>query len=313
MKAAVIDSYGPASVLTVRDVPRPAPGADQVLVETHASSVNPIDWKIRNGSLKLLMRLRFPLILGYDVSGRVVEAGPAVRRFKAGDDVFARVDSKAGGAYAEYVAVGEGAAALKPKGISHEDAAAIPLAGLTALQALRDLGNIRAGGRVLVNGASGGVGVYAVQIAKALGAQVTAACGTSNIAWVEALGADRVVDYEKEDVLGDEPYDIVFDAVASLSYFKVRKALTQNGVYISTLPGPGLVLASIWTRLVPGRKARFVLMKPSGDDLAYLTKLIDEGKMRSVIDSTFPLEDIAAAHARSEDGHARGKIVIRVK
>lgn len=314
MKAAVIDAYGPPGVLTVREVPRPVPAADQVLVEVRAASVNPIDWKIRRGDLRLLLPLRFPAVLGYDASGRVVETGASVRRFQIGDEVYARVDSKTGGAYAEFVAVGEDAAALKPKDISHEEAAAIPLAALTALQALRDQGKIRAGSRVLVNGASGGVGVYAVQIAKALGARVTAVCGSANVEWVKGLGAETVIDYKKEAVLAPgETYDIVFDAVASLSYLDVRKALTENGVYTSTLPSLSLAFAAAWTRWLPGRKAHFILMKASGDDLRFLTGLVEAGKMRSVIDSTFPLEETAAAQARGEDGHARGKIVIRVR
>ncbi|MBI3288562.1 MAG: NAD(P)-dependent alcohol dehydrogenase, partial [Elusimicrobia bacterium] len=223
MKAAVIDEYGPADVLRVREVPRPAPRPDQILIEVHASSVNPIDWKIRGGALSLLTGRSFPMILGYDVSGRVVEAGAAVARFRVGDLVYARSDSKTGRAYAQYVAVGEGAAALKPKNASHEEAAAVPLAALTSFQALRDLGRIEKGGRVLVIGASGGVGVYAVQIAKALGAHVTAVCGTDNVALVRDLGADVVIDYRKESGLGaSDSYDIIFDAVASQGFFAVR-------------------------------------------------------------------------------------------
>lgn len=314
MKAAAIDRYGSPSVLIVQEMPRPTVKPDQVLVEVRASSVNPIDWKIRSGSLKLLMGSRFPMILGYDVSGQVVEVGSAIKRFNIGDQVYAKSDSKTGRAYAEYVAVGENALAHKPKNMSHEEAAAVPLAALTALQGLRDKGRIRAGSRVLVIGAAGGVGSYAVQIAKAFDAGVTAVCGAGNISLVKDLGADRVIDYKKESVLGaSEPYDIVFDAVATQSFSAARRVLTKNGAYVSTLPGLGLAFAELWTRVLPGQKARFILMKPLGADLKYLTGLVEAGKMRSVIDSAFSLGDIAQAHARSEAGHARGKIVIRVK
>lgn len=314
MKAAVIDHYGPPGVLKIRETPRPAVKPDQVLVEVHASSVNPIDWKIRNGSLRMLMGFKFPMVLGYDVSGQVVEAGSEVTRFKIGDQVYAKSNSKTGRAYAEYVVVGESALALKPRNISHEEAAAIPLAALTALQALREQGGIGAGSRVLVIGAAGGVGSYAVQIAKACGAEVAGVCGTGNVALVKELGADRVIDYKKENVMSASgPYDIVFDAVAAYSFSAVRPILRKKGAYISTLPSPGLAFSILWTRLVPGQKAHFILMKPLGADLRYLAELVEAGKMRSVIDSAFSLEDVARAHARSEAGHARGKIVIRVK
>lgn len=314
MKAAAIDQYGPPSVLKVRDMPCPIIKPDQVLVEVHASSVNPIDWKIRNGSLKLLMGSRFPMILGYDVSGKVVEVGSVVKRFKAGDEVFARSDSKTGQAYAEYTAIGENALAHKLKSISHEEAAAFPLAALTSLQALRDQGKIRAGSRVLVIGAAGGVGLYAVQIAKAYGAEVVAVCGTDNVSFVKDFGADRVIDYKKESILDlCGPCDIVFDAVATQSFSAVKRILTKSGAYISTMPSPGLVFAALWTYVMPGKKASFILMKPLGADLKYLTDMIEAGKIKSVIDSAFSLEDIARAHNRSESGRARGKIVIRVK
>jgi NADPH:quinone reductase-like Zn-dependent oxidoreductase len=314
MKAAGIDAYGPPEVLRVRSTPRPVPQSGQLLIEAHASSVNPIDWKIRGGMLKLLPGFKLPMILGFDVSGLVVEVGSAVKRFKIGDSVYARSDSQTGRAYAEYVAVGEDAAALKPARMSHEEAAAVPLAALTALQALRDQGKIREGSRVLIIGASGGVGIYAVQIAKAMGAHVRAVCGAANMELIRGLGADEVVDYKKGGVLDvPRPCDIVLDAVATQTYSAAKKILAENGAYISTLPSLGLAFAWIMTRCIPGRKAHFILMKPLGRDLEFLTELIEAGKLKSVIDSAFPLDDIVQAHVRSEAGHARGKIVIRIK
>ncbi len=314
MKAAVIDRYGPPNVLEVRDVPTPKPRADQVLIEVHAASVNPIDWKIRNGSLKLIFGARFPKILGFDVSGRVASVGSAVKRFKRGDPVYARSDAKTGQTYAEFVAVGEKTVARRPERMNDEEAAAVPLAALTALQGMRDDGKLRSGERILIIGASGGVGSYAVQIAKAIGAEVTAVCSTPNIGLVKALGADTVVDYKKQAVMESErPYDVVFDAVAAHNFSEAGKILKRRGVYLSTLPSPRLIASMLWTKLIPGQRAVFVRVRPEGRDLETLAGWIDAGKIKSVLDSTFPLDAIRKAHHRSESGHARGKIVVRVK
>ncbi|MFH1723575.1 MAG: NAD(P)-dependent alcohol dehydrogenase [Elusimicrobiota bacterium] len=314
MKAAVIDGYGPPDVLRIAQAARPSIRDDQVLIEVHASSVNPIDWRIRNGSLRMLMGSRFPKILGFDVSGRVVEAGQAVKELREGDRVYAKSDAMTGQAYAEYAAVSEKAAAIKPAGLSHEQAAAMPLAALTSLQALRERGGIKPGDRVAVIGASGGVGSYAVQIAKAYGAEVTAVCSAGNIDLARELGADRVVDYIEEDVLAARgAYEIVFDAVAARGFSEARRALSERGVYISTVPSAGLAFSIAWSRLTPGRKASFIMLKASGEDLKELARLAEKGKLKSVIDSVYPLEDIQEAHRKSESRRARGKIVIRIR
>lgn len=313
MKAAVIDAYGPASRLQLRDMEKPRVQDDQLLVAVRASSVNPIDWKIRSGMLKFILFPKFPLILGFDICGEVVETGGAVTKFKQGDRVYAKLESSTGGAYAQFAVVGEQAAAHAPKNASDAEAAAIPLAAMTALQGMRGNGGLKSGGRVLVIGASGGVGAYAVQIAKALGAHVTAVCGTGSISWVKELGADRIIDYRKEDVLAaPEPYDVVFDAVATQSFFKARKVLQRNGAFISTLPGAGLMFSIALTKILPGRKAGFVLVRPSGEDLAYLAGLFEGGKLKSVIDSSYDLDDIQKAHERSESQRAKGKIVVNI-
>lgn len=194
MKAATINRYGPPEVLQVTEVEKPQIKPNQLLIKVHASSVNPIDWKIRTGMLKLLTGGKFPIILGFDVSGEVVAAGEQITRFRIGDLVFARLEQLPGNAYAEYAACSEMAAALKPSNLTHEQAAAVPLAALTALQALRDHGQIQPGQKVLINGASGGVGTFAVQIARAMETEVTAVCSTKNIELIKSLGADRVVD-----------------------------------------------------------------------------------------------------------------------
>ncbi|MBI5631830.1 MAG: NAD(P)-dependent alcohol dehydrogenase [Elusimicrobia bacterium] len=314
MKAAVIGRYGPPEVFKICEVLRPALKPREMLVEIRASSVNPIDWKIRRGDLKLLFGRSFPMILGYDLSGRVVETGTEARRFKIGDEVYACSNRKAGQAYAEFAAIDESAAAHKPKRMSHQEAAAVPLAALTALQAFRDLGRIQPGNRVLVIGSSGGVGSYGVQLAKAMQAHVTAVCGTANVALTEELGADEIIDYKKEGFGGRRgAYDIVLDAVGAHTFSEMRPLLTQNGTYVSTLPSLGLFFHLAWTSVFPEKKARFVLMKPLGEDLRHMAGLADSGKLKSVIDGVFQLEQIAQAHARSETGRARGKIVVEVK
>lgn len=311
MKAAVINQYGPADLLQEAEVGIPSIKQDQVLVKVHAASVNPIDWKIRKGQLKLLTGSDFPMILGFDVSGEVVEVGSQVSRFQPGDSLYVRLDNLTGGAYAEYAAVTEGVAAPKPTTLSHQEAAGVPLAGMTALQALRDRGQLRQGQRVLINGASGGVGTFAVQIARVLGGEVTGVCSTKNIELVESLGANRVIDYTQHNFL-EEPnqYDIIFDVVGNRSFLECLPRLTAKGIYITTQPLPQPFLANFLTLFSPGKKAKVILLQSSGSDLVYLKDLIEAGEIRSVIDRTYPLSEVAAAHAYSETGHAVGKIVI---
>ncbi|MBI4248312.1 MAG: NAD(P)-dependent alcohol dehydrogenase, partial [Elusimicrobia bacterium] len=284
-----------------------------VLIEVHAAGVNPVDWKIRRGDLAFLLGWRFPKILGFDVSGRVVSTGPAVRKWKPGDLVYGRLDSSSGGAYAEFAAAGEEALALKPSALSHEQAAAVPLAALTAFQGLRDCGLVRPGAEVLVAGASGGVGTFAVQIAKKMGAKVTGVCGTGNIDLVRGLGAERVLDYTKEEIF--EPgrlYDVILDAVAAHDFWRVRKFLREEGCYLSTLPSAGLFMGTL-AGFVSSKKAALILMKARGKDLEVLNSWIESGELKPVIDSHFSLDEIREAHRRSETGRARGKIIIRVK
>lgn len=312
MKAVIINRYGSAEGLQYTEVEKPQIKADQMLVKVHATSVNPIDWKIRNGMLKLLPGSKFPLILGFDVAGEVVEVGEQVQRFKSGDSIYAYHQQMTGGAYAEYVTVSEQVAVLKPENMTYEQAAAVPLAATTALQALRDAGQIKLGQQVLINGGSGGVGTFAVQIAKALGTEVTAVCSTKNIDLMKTLGADRAIDYTQQDFTQESTqYDIIFDTVAKQSVSRCKRALKPNGVYLSTLPTPENLLQS-FTLLWPGKKVKLILARSNGKDLAYLKELIEADKIRSVIDRTYPLTQVAEAHTYSEQGHAAGKIVISV-
>ncbi|MBH8562676.1 NAD(P)-dependent alcohol dehydrogenase [Nostoc sp. CENA67] len=312
MKAVVIRRYGPAEVLQYEEVEQPKIKPDQLLVKIHASSVNPIDWKTRKGMLGLLTGYQFPKILGFDVVGEVVEVGSGVTRFKVGDAVYGSTNFP-GGAYAEFAAIPENLLALKPNNLSYQEAATVPLAALTALQALRDLGNIQPGQAVLINGASGGVGIFAVQIAKAIGAEVTGVSSTKNLDLVKSLGADRVIDYKQQDFAKDTAqYDIIFDAVGLRSLLDTKKVLKPNGIYITTLPSPKVVVESVLTSFLPGQKAKFVFEKPNSQDLNYLKDLIEAGKIRTVIDRTFPLQELAAAHTYSETGRAAGKIAIAI-
>ncbi len=312
MKAAVINGYGAPEVLQYTEVEKPQIKPNQMLVRVYASSVNPIDWKIRKRMLKVLTGNKFPMILGFDVSGEVVEVGTQVTQFKPGDSIYAHLNQLPGGAYAEYAAVAEKSAAAKPTNMSHEEAAAVPLAAMTALQAWRDEGNLKLGQKVLINGASGGVGTFAVQIAKVLGAEVTAVCGTRNLEMVKSLGADRLIDYKQQDFTKDTTkYEIIFDVVGNSSLSKCKKVLQSNGIYITTQPYPGNFLQSFLTRLLPGQKYKVVLLQSKGSDLAYLKQQIETGKIRAIVDHTYPLSEVAAAHSYSETGRAVGKIVIR--
>lgn len=260
--------------------------------------------------LSLLTGNNFPMILGFDVAGEVVKVGSQVTRFKVGDAIYGSTNFP-GGAYAEFAAIPENFAAPKPTNMSYEEAATVPLAALTALQSLQNLGDIKSGQKVLINGASGGVGVFAVQIAKALGAEVTGVCSTRNLDLVKSLNADLVIDYTQQDfTAGNVQYDIIFDAVAKGEFSNCRKVLKPNGVYVSTLPTPEVILQGFLTMFLPGQKVKFVLEIPNNKDLVYLKNLIEGGKMRTVCDRTYPLQELAEAHRYSEGERAVGKIAI---
>ena len=318
MKAIVIRKFGPPDVMDIEEIHKPVISHDEVLVRVHYSSVNPVDWRMRNGSLRFLTGSRFPMILGFDVAGEVVETGRSVTKFKKGNKVFAMLDYMKRGAYAEYARIREASAVLIPENMDLKEAAAIPLAALTAYQALHRKGKIKSGYSVLINGSSGGVGSFAVQIAKAVGATVTAVCGTANIETVRTLGADKVIDYTKQDVNALlDMYNIIFDTVGTLSFLGISGNLTKYGSYITTIPKkPAAVFSLI---LVPvlflfgyRKKATLINVRPSGSDLNSLSLLVKEKKLTPLIDRVFTLEEIREAHAYSETGRARGKIVIKI-
>jgi len=332
MKAILAEAYGGPEVLTVEDVPVPQVGPHGVLVQVRAVSVNPIDWKLRQGSLKALRDYVFPVIWGSDLSGEVVETGGAVTLFKPGDEVYGFKDGNVAktfrGTYAEYVAIPEKSLAKKPANLSFEEAASVPAAALTAWQALLKKGRLKPGQRVLVHAGAGGVGIFAVQIAKTFGAYVAATAGAHNQQFLRELGADLAIDYEherfSERVSG---CDVVLDGVGSGVWRDSLSVLKLGGRLISLVPsaptdaaGRAGFVTTVAARLAAakinaalrGRRFAPVFVKPRGGDLEKIGALLEAGKIRTVIDRVFPLEQIGEAHRLSEAGHVRGKIVLKV-
>lgn len=330
MKAIVFERYGSTDVLELRDVEIPRIGDDGVLVQVQAAAINPYDWHFMTGLpyfLRLQLGLRRPKITGFgsDLAGRVEAVGPNVTRFRAGDEVYGRVDPAPGstlmdlGSVAEYVRVSEGSIRPRPDRLTPEEAAAVPLAGITALWAMRDTGAVQPGQHVLVNGASGGVGSFAVQIAKALGAHVTAVCSTRNVGLVRSIGADHVVDYTREDVTRGGPrFDLMLDNVGNHSPMACVRMLKPGATYLASFDHPWnrwlgpmahVLRMSVRSRLA-GR--RTVLLQPQrrDTDLDALTELIDGGAVTPVVDRTFPLVDIREAIEYLAGRHARGKIIV---
>ncbi len=318
MKAVVMRAYGSADVLEIQEVDKPVASSNQVLIQVFYASVNPVDWKIRNGSMRMIVRPKFPLTPGLDIAGEIVETGSNSTKFKKNDKVFGMLELNKCGAYAEYACAKEENVAMIPENIDFKEAAATPLAALTAYQALHHKGKIKSGENILINGSSGGVGSFAIQIAKAAGATVTAVCSTGNIELVKSLGADKVIDYKKQDFtqLSDQ-YNIIFDTVGKPSFFKVSKNLTKSGRYITTVPNylPNMIsffLIPFLSLLIDRKKSAFITVRPGGTDLKSLCLLIQQDKLVPLIDRTYNLEDIRKAHSYSEAGHARGKIVIKI-
>jgi len=329
MKAVVYTSYGSPDVVQIRDIKKPMPNDDQILVKVRAISVNPLDWHFVEGTPYLMramgVGLRKPKQpqFGVDYAGTVEAIGKNVTQFKVGDEVFGGRN----GAFAEYVcARGAGAAALKPATLSFEQAASIPIAGVTALQGLRDRGKVQAGQKVLINGASGGVGTFAVQIAKSLGAQVTGVCSTRNVDLVRSLGADQVIDYTKEDFTKKpERYDVILDNVGvGHSLSECRRVITPNGKYVLVGGGgthdQGLIgplarpfKAMLLSKFV-SQEMSMVFAELNHNDLVILADMIQSGKMTPVIDRTYnSISDVPNALRYLEDGHARGKVVIKIE
>jgi NADPH:quinone reductase-like Zn-dependent oxidoreductase len=303
MKAVRIHAYGGPEVLIYEDVPRPVPGPKEVLIRIHAASINPVDWKIRAGYMKEYIPLVLPAILGLDISGVVDSVGSEVKTFKAGDEVYAMNDPLKGGGYAEYLAVNESILARKPKSVDHHKAAALPLAGLTAWHGLLEFGGLKAGQKVLIHGAAGGVGAFAVQIAKAMGAKVIGTAQTRNQALLKELGVDQAIDYTStpfDKAVSD--VDLVIDLVGGDTEKRSWSVLKKGGVLASTVSQAQAPNAGV--------TGKYIANRPNGEGLRELAKLVDAGKLRMVVESVFPLSDTRKGHELSQTGHVRGKIVL---
>lgn len=309
MKAVRIHNYGGPEVLQYEDAPKPKPASGEVLIRVHAAGVNPADWKIREGHLQQLVQHKFPLIPGWDLSGVIEEIGTDASQFQKGDEVFSKPDTSRDGAYAEYIVVRESEVALKPNSLAHVYAAAVPLAGLTAWQALFDIGHLKRGQHVLIHGGSGGVGHFAVQFAKWKGAHVTATASTRNQQLLREIGVDQPVDYSTqrfEQVARD--VDVVLDTVGGNTQERSWQVLKKGGVLVSLVQPPHAEKA----RQLGVRRA-FVWTQPNGKQLAEIATLIDSGHLKVVLDRILPLSEARRAHELSQSGQARGKIVLRVK
>jgi len=317
MKSVVCEAHGGSDALKLRDMPVPRPAPDQILVRVRAAGVNPAECKLRRGAAPSVMLPRLPWIPGFDVAGDVEAVGSAVTRFEPGDAVFGLLALNRAGGYAELAVLEEQSAAIKPAALSYEEAASIPVSGSTALQALRDVGGLGAGGSVAINGAAGGVGTFAVQIARALGATVTGTCGRGSAELVRSLGAAEVVDHVSLDfTTRGQVYDVVLDAVATRSFRQCARALKPRGRYVTTVPDLALLLQMALLPLTAlvgyRRRPRFVLARGKAADLDLLGRFTEEGELRPVIDRVLPIEDVRAAHDYVEAGHAHGKVVLRV-
>ena len=319
MKAIVYTQYGSPDVLQFTEVATPTPADDEVLVKLYAASVNPFDWRLLRGK-PLFTRLMIGglltpkhKILGADLAGRVEAVGRHIKQFQPGDEVFgAKL-----GSFAEYVCASEDRLALKPANMSFEDAAAAPLAAISALQGLRDKGRIQRGHKVLVDGASGGVGAFAVQIAKSFGAEVTAVCSTRNVDRARSMGADHVIDYTREDFTkSGQRYDLILAANAYHSIFDYRRALSENGIYVMVGGGWAQIFQAMllgpFLSLIGSKKMCFLMANINNKDLVFLKDLLETGKVLPIIDRRYPLRGVAEALRYLEEGHAQGKVVITV-
>jgi len=325
MKAIVCTKYGPPELLQLQEIEKPSPADNEVLVRIYAASVNPLDGYIIKGPsafVPILARFTKPkkdLVPGADIAGRVEAVGKDVKQFHPGDDVFGSVfgGKKGAGAFAEYACATENQLALKPASISFEEAAALPIAAITALQGLRDKGGIEPGQKVLIDGASGGVGTYAIQIARFFGAEVTAVCSTGNVEMARKLGADHVIDYKQEDFTRNgQKYNLILGANAHHPVFAYRRSLTADGVFVLVGGALGMIfrfmlLAPLLSRF-SSKKTRFFVAKMNTKDLDFLAGLLASGKMASVIDRRYPFNDTVEAFRYREAGHAQGKVVITI-
>jgi NADPH:quinone reductase-like Zn-dependent oxidoreductase len=323
MKAVVCTRYGPPEVLQIREVETPRPRDNEIQVKVRATTVTVMDSRMRGFRVPLSYwlpaRMAIGLtrpkkaILGAELAGEVESVGRDVKLFKKGDQVFALTGHGGSGTYAEYTSLPEtGVVTIKPSNMTFEESAAIPLGGLTALHFVRK-GNVRSGQKVLIYGASGSVGTFAVQLAKYFGAEVTGVCSTTNLELVKSLGADKVIDYTKEDFTKNgETYDVIFDAVGKSPYSGSVKSLKKGGIYLHAVAAPAVSIRMRWTSMLSGKRLAGGTPSAAKEDLVFLSKLTEAGKLRSVIDRRYPLKQIVEAHRYVDKGHKKGNVVIVV-
>ncbi len=321
MKAIVYTEYGPPDVLHLKEVEKPAPADGEVLVKIHAASVNAADWRMMRADPFLarfyngLLKPKRFHILGTDIAGRVEAVGKNVRQFQLGDEVFGNTFASDFGGFAEYKCARENELVAKPANLSFEEAAAVPLAAMTALHGLRDKGQIQPGQKVLINGASGGFGTFAVQLARYFGAEVTAVCSTGNVEMARALGAYHVIDYTQEDFTkSGRQYDLIVAVNGFHSIFDYRRALSPRGIYVmvggNTAQLFQALLLGSWLSMVGSKKMGALSSTPNQKDLLFLKELLESGKIKPVIDKRYPLSEVPEAIRYVETGYAKGKVVI---
>ncbi len=314
MKAVVINSFGSQDVFSIADIPEPSIGENELLIEVTAGSLNPIDYKQRQGHHKFIFGSNFPIVLGYDVSGTVVKAGKEVRQFKPGDTVCGVLNNKYGGGLGEYAKGSEKCFAKIPDGSDVSTWAALPLAGLTALQALRDKGHLKKNNKVLIVGAAGGVGHYAIQIASILGADITAVSSEKHREFVRKLAKVNFIDYTQTNILKTgQKFHVIFDAVGKHSFLQCKHMLLPGGIYINTLPRPKILFHKMISFFTPGKKAKTLLMRQDNKDLEMLVNWVAEGKIKICTDKEFSMHKVGDAHKYMEEGHTEGKILIKYK
>ncbi len=317
MKAIIYTRYGSTDVLKLEEIPKPTPGDNEVLVKVHAASANAADWHMMRGKPFLIRLMVGGLlkpknkILGADIAGRVETVGRNVKQFQPGDEVFGDISECGWGAFAEYVCASEDAVILKPDNLTFEETAAVPIAAITALQGLRDKRQIKPGDKVLINGASGGVGTFAIQIAKSFGAEVTGVCNTKKLQLVRSIGADQVIDYTQEDFTQNgQLYDLIFDAAAYRSISDYKRSLSPKGMYL--LVG-GSMTRIIQVVLNKSKKIDNLVVKSNKKDLVFMKGLLESGQVAPVVDKIYPLNRVAEALRYLEERHVQGKVVIKVE
>jgi NADPH:quinone reductase-like Zn-dependent oxidoreductase len=319
MKAIVYEKYGPPDVLQLKEVEKPTPKEDEVLVKVYATSINYSDWAFVRGE-PFLSRMYQGLlkpkntILGADIAGRVEAVGVNVKQFQPGDEVYGDISAYGWGGFAEYVSVPENALALKPASTTFEGAAAVPQAAVVALQGLRDKGQIQPRQKVLINGASGGIGTFAVQIAKSFGAEVTGVCSTRNLDMLRSIGADEIIDYTQEDFTQNEQlYDLILDIVANRSISDYTRALSPKGSYVAVAFNPLSLFLGSLISMTGSKKVGSLMAKPNDKDLVFMSELLEAGKVVPVIDRRYPLSEVPEAVRYYGEGHPQGKVVITVE